>query len=54
VPVYIGETIRASATVTKVNARRALADLACEVTNQDGVIVLRGHATVLQVAPEGG
>ncbi len=53
-PVYIGDTIRASATVTKVNARRAMADLACEVTTQDGVVVLRGDATVLQVTPEGG
>ena len=52
-PVYIGDTIRASATVTKVNARRAMAELACEVTNQDGVTVLRGDATVLQVTPEG-
>ena len=53
-PVYIGDAIRASATVTKVDARRALADLACEVTNQDGTVVLRGDATVLQVTPEGG
>ena len=52
-PVYIDDTIRASATVTKVNARRAMADLACEVTNQDGVTVLRGDATVLRVTPEG-
>ena len=52
-PVYIGDTIRASATVTKVNARRAMAELACEVTNQDGVTVLRGDATVLRVTPEG-
>ena len=51
--VYIDDTIRASATVTKVNARRAMADLACEVTNQDGVTVLRGDATVLRVTPEG-
>ena len=52
-PGYIGDTIRAAATVTKVNARRAMAELACEVTNQDGVTVLRGDATVLQVTPEG-
>jgi acyl dehydratase len=52
-PVYIGDTIHASATVTRVNPRRAIAELAFEVTNQDGDAVLRGEATVLQVTPEG-
>ena len=50
-PVYIDDTIRATATVTAVHARRGIAELQFEVTNQDGEIVLRGEATVYQARP---
>ena len=50
-PVYIGDTITATATVTSVHARLPMADLAVTVTNQEGVVVLRGEATVYQASP---
>ncbi len=51
-PVYIGETIRAEATVLSAQNRRGIAKLAVQVTNQDGDIVLKGEATVMQVQPD--
>ncbi len=51
-PVYIGDTIRATGTVTKVR-RRGMSELTFEVTNQDGVVVLQGEATLLRETPEG-
>ncbi|MCH7811847.1 MAG: MaoC family dehydratase [Chloroflexi bacterium] len=50
-PVYIGETIRAVATVASVQNRRGIAKLRFEVKNQDGDVVLKGEATVMQVQP---
>ena len=50
-PVYIGDTIRAEATVTAVRERRGIVELACTVTNQDGEVVLRGEATVFVATP---
>ncbi len=52
-PVYIGDTIRAEATVTKVIPRRGMAVMDFTVTNQDGTTVLSGEATVLRATPEG-
>lgn len=52
-PVYIGDTIRAVATVTSVQERRGIAKLDIEVTTQDGVTVLSGDATVLQAEAKG-
>jgi acyl dehydratase len=51
-PVYIGDTIRAEATVLSLNPWRPMADLAFTVTNQDGEEVLKGEATVFQATPE--
>ena len=51
-PVYIGDTIRATGTVTKVR-RRGMSEMAFKVTNQEGVVVLLGEATLLREAPEG-
>lgn len=51
-PVYIGDTITATATVLSVHPRRPMADLAFTITNQDGEEVLKGEATVFQAAPE--
>jgi acyl dehydratase len=50
-PVYIGDTIRATATVTRANERRHFAELAIEVRNQNGEVVLEGEASVFQARP---
>ena len=52
-PVYIGDTIRAEATVTRVIPRRGMAVMDFTVTNQDGTTVLASEATVLRATPEG-
>ena len=52
-PVYIGDTIRAQATVTSVHDRRGIVKLDIVIENQDGDAVLSGEATVMQVGPGG-
>jgi 3-hydroxybutyryl-CoA dehydratase len=47
-PVYIGDTLHAEATVKSVRANRNMAELAFEVKNQDGDLVLEGEALVFQ------
>ena len=47
-PVYIGDTLRAEATVKSVRAKRNMAELEFEVKNQDGAVVLSGEALVFQ------
>ena len=51
-PVYIGDTIRAVATVTSYSERRGIAKMEFEVKNQRGEDVLKGEATVMRFAPE--
>ena len=50
-PVYIGDTIRAEATVTSVYKGRPRSDMEFVVTNQDGAEVLTGEATIYQARP---
>ena len=50
-PVYIGDTIRAEATVKWVHESKPVASLEFTVTNQDGQAVLTGEATVYQAQP---
>ena len=50
-PVYIGDTIRAEATVKSVHPRRPMADIGFKVTNQGGEEVLTGEATIYQATP---
>ena len=50
-PVYIGDTITAEATVKSVREGRPVADLGFVITNQDGEEVLTGDATVYQASP---
>ncbi len=45
-PVYIGDTITATATVKEVIAERRRLILTTECTNQEGVTVLSGEATI--------
>ena len=52
-PVYIGDTIRAEATVKSVRERRGMVELEFTVVNQDGETVLEGVATLFQTEPEG-
>ena len=51
-PVYIGDTLRAQATVTSVRASRGMAKLEFSVVNQRGEQVLEGQATVYQAEPQ--
>lgn len=46
-PVYIDDTLTATATVTAVDPARSRVTLATTVTKQDGTEVIRGEATVL-------
>lgn len=50
-PVYIGDTITATATATSVHARRGIVKLDIVIENQEGETVLSGEATVMQVKP---
>jgi acyl dehydratase len=49
-PVYIGDTITATGTITSIDERHRIL-MSFEVVNQDGVIVLKGDATVMQFQP---
>ncbi len=51
-PVYIGDSIRAEATVKSVRERRGVAELEFTVANQQGETVLEGAATVYVAEPE--
>lgn len=50
-PVYIGDTITATATVKWVHATKPVATLGFVVTNQDGDDVLTGEATLYRAQP---
>ena len=50
-PVFIGDTIRAEATVTGLYDGRPKADMDFVITNQRGEEVLTGAATVYQARP---
>jgi acyl dehydratase len=52
-PVYIGDTVRAQATVVSVDEDRPVAAIAFVVKNQREEEVLHGEATVYQSAPVG-
>ncbi len=50
-PVCAGDTLTATATVTKVDPERSRVALDTVVTNQDGTEVIRGDALVMVEAP---
>ena len=50
-PVYIGDTIRAEATVKSVHDAKPIADVDFVVKNQHDEVVLHGQATVYQAKP---
>ena len=49
-PVYIGDKITATGTITTIDERRRIR-MSFEVVNQDVVTVLKGDATVMQFQP---
>ena len=51
-PVYIGDSIRAEATVKSVHDNKPIANIEFVITNQDGEEVLKGDATVYQAKPD--
>ena len=52
-PVYIGDTITATATVTSARPSRGFYQMHFDVLNQDGEAVLTGDATLYQASPSG-
>ena len=50
-PVYIGDTIRAEATVLSIDEPKPVADIGFVIRNQDREEVLQGRATVYQARP---
>jgi len=46
-PVYVGDTLTATVTVTAYREEKKIATLDTRVTNQEGVLVIEGEATVL-------
>ena len=50
-PVFIGDTIRAKATVTSVHETKPIAGIDVVITNQNGEEVLTGRATIYQATP---
>ncbi len=46
-PVYLGDTVTARVTVTKIRDDKPIVTLACECTNQRGETLIKGEAAVL-------
>lgn len=46
-PVYIGETVTATVTVTELNVDKNRAILETVLTNQDGIVAIKGQAVVM-------
>ena len=46
-PVYFGDTIRATVTVTEIKAEKNICRLSTVCTNQDGKTVIEGTATTM-------
>ena len=51
-PVYIGDTIGATAITKSVRNDRPIANIEFEIKNQDGEVVLKGEAGVFQAEPD--
>ena len=50
-PVYIGDTITATGTVTSARPSRGFYQMRFEVVNQEGMAVLTGEATLYRATP---
>ncbi|WIY81561.1 MaoC family dehydratase [Propionimicrobium sp. PCR01-08-3] len=51
-PIHIGDTVTATGTVTEINVEKNRAKLETTITNQDGVVVTTGVATVMPPTAE--
>lgn len=51
-PVFIGDTITATVTLTNYRAERRIATFETVCTNQHGDVVIKGEATVLAPPPQ--
>jgi 3-hydroxybutyryl-CoA dehydratase len=51
-PVYVGDTITASAEVLSVHASKPVTQLAIRVTTQDATVVLEGEAWCYTFTPD--
>lgn len=51
-PVFIGDTIRAEATVVSVHASKPVTQLAVRVVRDDGSVVLEGEAWCYTMTPD--
>lgn len=49
-PVYLGDTVTVTLTCTKYREEKRIATFSTIVTNQDGVVVIEGEATVIAPA----
>ena len=52
-PARVGDTLRATGTVTAVRERRAMVEMDFVVTNAEGETLLEGDAVLHQAAPSG-
>jgi acyl dehydratase len=53
-PVFIGDTVTATAEILEVHATKPVTRLGIRVTRQDGETVLEGEAWCYTMKPEGG
>lgn len=53
-PVYIGDTITATATVASVHDEKPVTELEVRVERDDGEVVLEGEAWCYTMRPDGG
>lgn len=51
-PVFLGETITATVTITSYNERRRMVTLETLIRNQAGDVVVEGEATILVPEPD--
>ena len=53
-PVYVGDTVTATAEVIEARADKPITRLRCVARREDGTEVLRGECLVYTMLPEGG
>ena len=53
-PVYVGDTVAATAEVIEARADKPITRLRCVARREDGTEVLRGECLVYTMLPEGG
>jgi 3-hydroxybutyryl-CoA dehydratase len=46
-PVYLGDTVTATATITNIREERGIVTLETNCTNQNGELLVKGEAAVM-------